>query len=154
MAQSNLDQLYKEYTQARFLDISKEQFIYLMHLLPSCLIVMSDGLLDREEWITLKRLTKILGDEFATEDLGEVEKEENLMLIYKGEIRYLLKNREQWEEKFIAALRDYLKINASSREFVKETIELFAAPEQNPKEEELEMYLELTNRLQLKKKIW
>ena len=84
MAKTKMDELYTEYTQVRFLDISKEQFIYIAHLLPSCLIVMSNGLLEKEEWVTLKRLTKILGDEFATEDLGQEEKEENLMLIYQG----------------------------------------------------------------------
>lgn len=115
---------------------------------------MSDGLLDHEEWVTLKQLSKILGEEFASEDLGHVEKEENLMLIYKGEIRYLLKNREQWEDKFIHALREYLKLSSNSRAFVKETMDLFASPEQKPKEEELEAYNDLTERLQLKKKIW
>ncbi|MGK7390588.1 MAG: hypothetical protein ACNS60_09555 [Candidatus Cyclobacteriaceae bacterium M2_1C_046] len=154
MPNPEIDKLYQEYTNARFLDINKEQFIYLMHLLPGCLIVMSDGLLDREEWVTLKQLSKILGDEFASEDLGDKEKEENLMLIYKGEMRYLLKNREQWEDKFINALQDYLKLSASSRDFVKETMDLFASPEQKPKEEEKEAYISLMDRLQLKKKIW
>ena len=150
----NTEQLYTEYTNARFLDINKEQFAYLLHLLPGCLIVMSDGLLDREEWVTLKRLSKILGNEFASEDLGDIEKEENLMLIYKGEIRYLLKHRDQWEDKFLTALKQYLRLNVTSRQFVKETMDLFAGPEQNPKEEELKAYNRLLDRLELKKKIW
>lgn len=154
MALTEIDQLYKDYTEERFLQINKEQFIYLMHLLPSCLIVMSDDILDHDEWVTLKHLSKILGSEFATEDLGVNEKEENLMLIYKGEIRYLLKNRNVWETRFIKALREQLKLNVSSREFVKETMDLFAAPEQSPKKEELEAYNSLMDRLQLKKKIW
>lgn len=144
MAKSKMDNLYTEYMQVRFLDINKEQFIYIAHLLPSCLIVMSDGLLDQEEWVTLKRLSKILGDEFATEDLGEEEKEENLMLIYKAEIRYLIKHREQWEEKFIAALKEYMAQESSSKEFVKETMDLFVSPDQNPGDKELETYKHLS----------
>lgn len=149
MAESKMDKLYDEYKQARFLDINKEQFIYIAHLLPSCLIVMSDGLLDREEWVTLKSLSKILGSEFATDDLGTDEKEENLMLIYKGEIRYLIKNKEVWQDKFIDALAEYINDQPSSKDFVKETMQLFVAPEQNPDERELSTYKKLSSALGL-----
>ena len=149
MAKSKMDDLYTEYMQVRFLDINKEQFIYIAHLLPSCLIVMSDGLLDQEEWVTLKRLSKILGDEFASDDLGTEEKEENLMLIYKAEIRYLIKNKEIWEEKFIDALKEYFEAQPSSKEFVKETMELFVSPDQNPDQREQETYKRLATDLGL-----
>ncbi len=149
MAKSKMDELYTEYMQVRFLDINKEQFIYIAHLLPSCLIVMSDGLLDQEEWVTLKRLSKILGSEFATDDLGTDEKEENLMLIYKAEIRYLIKHKDIWQKKFIAALREYFNTQPSSKDFVKETMELFVASDQNPDERELETYKMLTANLGL-----
>ena len=129
MAKSKLDNLYTEYTQVRFLDINKEQFIYIALLLPSCLLVLSDGLLEKDEWMTLKQLTKILGDEFATDELGTDEKGENLMLIYKAEMRYLLKNRSVWEDKFKAALLEHLTDHPASREFVHETMELFAGPD-------------------------
>lgn len=144
MAKSKMDNLYTEYMQVRFLDINKEQFIYIAHLLPSCLIVMSDGLLDQEEWVTLKRLSKILGSEFATDDLGTEEKEENLMLIYKAEIRYLIKHKDIWQDKFIAALKEYFIEQPSSKEFVKETMELFVSSDQNPDERELGTYKRLT----------
>lgn len=138
MAKAKIDNLYTEYTQVRFLDITKEQFIYITHLLPSCLIVMSDGLLDKEEWITLKRLSKILGDEFAANNLGQEDKEENLMLIYQGEIRYLIKNRERWENKFLEALCEYLEGKESSKAFIGETLDLFTSPEQHPEQVELD----------------
>ncbi|MDX1627353.1 MAG: hypothetical protein R3345_01570 [Fulvivirga sp.] len=149
MAKSKMDDLYTEYTQVRFLDINKEQFIYIAHLLPSCLIVMSDGLLDKEEWVTLKRLSKILGNEFATDDLGTEEKEENLMLIYKAEIRYLLKNKDTWEHKFIGALKEYIKEQEASKEFVKETMDLFVSEDQNPDEKEKATYRRLVSELGL-----
>jgi len=149
MATTKMDSLYDEYMKARFLDISKEQFIYVAHLLPSCLIVMSDGLLDNEEWLTLKRLSKILGDEFATDDLGTDEKEENLMLIYKAEIRYLIKNKDKWEDKFIDALKEYMEEQESSKEFVQETMELFVSPDQNPDARELDTFKRLSKELGL-----
>lgn len=149
MAKTKMDDLYTEYTQVRFLEINKEQFIYIAHLLPSCLIVMSDGLLDKEEWVTLKSLSKILGSEFASDDLGTDEKEENLMLIFKAEIRYLIKNKEQWQDKFIAALREYIKDNEASKEFLRETMELFVSDDQNPGDQELETYKKLVRDLGL-----
>ncbi len=149
MSTTKMDSLYKEYTEVRFLDVNREQFIYIAHLLPSCILVMSDGLLDNEEWLTLKQLSKILGDEFAADNLGTDEKEENLMLIYKGEIRYLLKNREQWEQKFLAALKEHLQSNPSSKEFLDETLDLFAGEDADPTSEEKATYDKLKANLGL-----
>lgn len=124
MAHLTIDELFQEYTQQRNLDINKEQFIYLVNLMPACLLAMSDGIVDRDEWDTVKSLTKILGEEFATEDLGG-EKEENLMLIYRGEMRYLIKHKHEWQEKFMAALKDYFTENDAATDFIEETLELF-----------------------------
>ncbi len=124
MSETKIDLLYREYSEIRFLDINKEQFVYLVNLTPVCLLAMSDGIMDKEEWATVKSLTKILGEEFASNDLGE-EKEENLMLIYRGEMRYLTKHRDKWEGKFIAALREYFEVNEAAKDFVEETFELF-----------------------------
>lgn len=124
MSETKIDLLYKEYSEIRFLDINKEQFVYLVNLMPVCLMATSDGIMDKEEWATVKSLTKILGEEFASDDLGE-EKEENLMLIYRGEMRYMVKHRNKWESKFLSALREYFSINDAAKDFVEETIELF-----------------------------
>jgi len=124
MSDSKIDLLYQEYSEIRFLDINKEQFVYLVNLMPVCLLAMSDGIMDKEEWATVKSLTKILGEEFASADLGD-EKEENLMLIYRGEMRYMVKHRDKWETKFISALREYFTVNEGAKDFVEETIELF-----------------------------
>lgn len=117
--------LFEAYTSERYISLNKEQFIYIANLFPALLVVLSDGIVDTEEWQTVKKLAKILGAEFATEEFGE-EKEENLTLIYKNEFRYLLKNREVWEERILEALRDYFTQNDSSKEFVVETMHLFA----------------------------
>jgi len=131
MALSKIDDLFKEYTQKRYLDINKEQFIYLVNLMPACLLAMSDGIIDHEEWDTVKSLTKILGEEFATEDLGS-EKEENLMLIYRGEMRYLIKHKNEWQDKFMEALKEYFIENESATDFIEETLELFVEDTEAP----------------------
>lgn len=126
---TKIDDLYTEYTQKRYLDINKEQFIYLVNLMPAVTVAMSDGIIDSSEWATVKSLTKILGEEFATEDLG-TEKEENLMLIYRGEMRYLIKHKNEWNDKFMSALKEYFSENDSSKDFVEETLELFTEDDQ------------------------
>lgn len=145
---TSMDQLFEEYTKVRNLELNKEQFIYLINLFPALLVVLSDGIVDREEWGTVKRLAKIMGDEFATEDLGE-EKEENLMLIYKSEFRYLLKEREKWEEKILTALKEYFTENEQSKDFVMETMYLFAQASDGISEEEDETIMFLTEKLGL-----
>lgn len=145
---SKIDQLFKEYTQERFIKLNKEQFVYIVNLFPALRVVMSDGIVDQEEWITVKRLAKILGDEFASEDLGD-EKEENLMLIYRAEFRHLIKKLDKWEDKFLAALKDYFNENGSSREFVVETMYLFASASDGVSQEENEVIEYLTKELGL-----
>ncbi|HAA16925.1 MAG TPA: hypothetical protein DCE41_36515 [Cytophagales bacterium] len=125
MATDKMNSLFEQYTAERYISLNKEQFIYIANLFPALLVVLSDGIVDTEEWQTVKKLAHILGAEFATEELGE-DKEENLTLIYKNEFRYLLKNREDWEEKILEALKDYFTQNDSSKEFVVETMHLFA----------------------------
>ena len=61
---SKIDTLYKEYTEERFLTLNKEQFIYLVNLFPALRVVLSDGIVDQDEWNTVKRLAKILGNEW------------------------------------------------------------------------------------------
>ncbi|SMG24482.1 hypothetical protein SAMN05661096_01459 [Marivirga sericea] len=145
---SKIDQLFKEYTQERFIKLNKEQFVYIVNLFPALRVVMSDGIVDQDEWVTVKRLAKILGDEFASEDLGE-EKEENLMLIYRSEFRHLVKNLDKWQTKFLDALKDYFKENETSKEFVVETMYLFASASDGVSEEENEVIEFLTQELGL-----
>jgi hypothetical protein len=145
---ASLDELYLEYSRVRNIDINKEQFIYILNLFPALLVVLSDGMVDGEEWKTVKKLATILGKEFATTDLG-MEKEENLTLIYKSEFKYLLKNRELWERKFLDTLKAYFSKNQSSKEFVLETMFLFANASDGISIEEDRMIDTLTTELGL-----
>jgi tellurite resistance protein len=145
---NSLEELYLEYSRVRNIDINKEQFIYILNLFPALLVVLSDGMVDGEEWKTVKKLATILGKEFATTDLG-MEKEENLTLIYKSEFKYLLKNREIWETKFLETLKNYFTKNQSSKEFVLETMFLFANASNGISLEEDKMIDNLTKELGL-----
>ena len=145
---SKIEELYQDYKKERNIQINKEQFIYVVNLFPALLVVLSDGLIDSDEWNIVKKLAKILGKEFATEDLG-MEKEENLTLIYRAEFKYLIKHREQWELRFIEALKSYFKENSSSKEFVLETMYLFANASEGISDEEDKVIEQLSKELGL-----
>lgn len=145
---SHINQLYEVYSEKRNIKLNKEQFVYLVTLFPALRVALSDGLVDDDEWLVVKRLAKILGDEFASDDLGQ-EKEENLMLIYKSEFRYLIKDLDEWEEKFLIALKEYFKENEASKEFVMETMYLFANASDGVSDAEMKNINKLTNQLGL-----
>lgn len=144
-----MEALHTEYIQERMLSLNEEQFIYIVNLFPAIRVVLSDGIVDQEEWQTVKHMAKILGDEFASDDLGN-EKEENLMLIYKAEFRYLIKNLEKWEAKFLDALKEYFELNDASHDFVLETMLLFAHASDGVSEEESKTIDYLVKELDLK----
>ena len=144
----SLDNLYHAYIQKREIPLHKHQFIHLLKIYPSLVVLMSDGIVDKEERLVMNVQASKLGYDHATEDLG-IEKEENLMLIYRSEFRYLIKNRHDWERKFLDALKEYLNNNEKEKSLVKETMQLFASASQGTSVEEefaigqLKQYLNL-----------
>jgi tellurite resistance protein len=145
---SLINQLFEEYSKKRNLKLNKDQFVYLVNLFPALRVALSDGMVDDDEWVTVKRLAQILGDEFASDDTGK-ETEQNLMVIYKSEFSYLIKNIEEWEEKFLVALKAYFEENEPSKEFVMETMYLFANASDGVSDKELKNINQLTDRLGL-----
>src|SRR5690606_26789822 len=128
--------------------IHKNQFIRLLTVYPALIVLMSDGVVDKEERLIMNIHASKLGYNFASDDLGQ-EKEENLMLIYKAEFTFLIKNRHEWECKFLDTLKEYLENNEKEKSLVKETMQLFASASQGTSVEEefaigqLKMYLSL-----------
>lgn len=117
--------LYKEYLKCRFLNINFEQFVYLVTIFPSLIVLKSDGVVDKEEWDAIKAIVKIIARQTANAH-PNYEEEENLNLIYCAEIRHLLKNQDKWENKFLIALKEHLLKDDEHLEFVQETMHLFA----------------------------
>ncbi len=143
-----LDKLYHDYILERDIPLHKHQFIHLLKIYPSLVVLMSDGIVDKEERLIMNIQASKLGYDHATDDLG-IEKEENLMLIYRAEFRYLIKHRHEWERKFLDALKEFLENNEEEKSLVKETMQLFASASQGTSVEEefaigqLKMYLSL-----------
>ncbi|CAN5176314.1 hypothetical protein BH23BAC1_BH23BAC1_41060 [soil metagenome] len=124
MVAIKINELYKEYVKHRKIDLKKDQFLWIVNLFPALLVVLSDGIVDSEEWSEVKKLSAKLGHDY-TKNM-DPEKEEILSSIYRAEFQYLLKNRDIWEIKFLNALKDYFEENDQSKDFVLETMFLFA----------------------------
>ena len=58
------------------------------------------------------------------------------MLIYQAEFRYLIKNRHNWERKFLDALKDVIKEDQKEKNLIKETMQMFANASDGTSKEE------------------
>lgn len=135
MASNPVHALYLEYTKERNLELTEDQFGSFMAFFPALIVASSDGMVDKEEWMYCKKLASGLGNSFNETDNDE--ESENLTLIYRYEFRYLLKNLDKWENKFVKALKLYLQENEYAKEFINETIYLFASASQGISQEEM-----------------
>jgi hypothetical protein len=148
MAESYIRELFNEYTKERNIEMSEEQFASFLAFFPALLVAASDGIVDKDEWLYCKKLASGLGNSYNEGDSEEAH--ENLTLIYRGEFRYVLKHLDRWEPKFLKALKQYLVDNDYTKEFVTETIYLFANASEGIVQEEMDKINYLEKELHLK----
>ncbi len=123
---SKVNRLYREYIKRRGLPLSKEQFSSFMAFYPSLLVVACDGIVDKEEWMYCKKLASGLGTTFANDSVNTTTSAKKLTYIYQNEFKYLLKNLDEWRDKFLGALREHISTNDDAKDFVHETVFIFA----------------------------
>lgn len=140
--------LFEEYLTTRKVKLSKEEFFYIILLYPSLLVCMCDGKLDQKEWEGVTMLAKSLADEFSDVNLGEQDKEQ-LTQALRTEFRYLLDNVDKWSKKFLNTLKNHLEMNPGEREFILETMYLFANTDEGISDIEQKTIDDLTKRLAL-----
>jgi len=138
--------LYAEYTKVRKPRLNEEQFAYLTKIYPALLICMSDGLLDQEEWEGIVKITYGLAEEFV---VLPTDDKEIIAVAFRTEFRYLLDHIDKWSKKFLNALKDSIKDDKDDKEFVLETMYLFANIAGGISSEEQHEIDRLTQRLEL-----
>lgn len=144
---TQVEQLLEEYKKVRNLDLSLDQFTYILNLYPSLIVCMCDGVLDKGEWEGILRTAKGLAMEYG-DNLTD-EEMERLEQSFRTEFRYLLDNIEKWQKKFLNALKNHISGSRTDKEFVLESMYLFANAADgisNVEQETIEM---LTERLAL-----
>ncbi len=143
-----IEKLFKEYKRIRPVKIDIQQFTYLVNLFPAMLVVMSDDVLDATEWEAVKSLARAMAQSLPEERL-EPEEQEGLERVFITEFRYLLDNTERWRSKFLNALSNIVNENNQSKEFVLETMYLFANASDGISVEEQTAINDLSRRLNL-----
>lgn len=113
--------LYDTYLSSREIHLSFPQFLNILNLYPSLLVCLSDGVLDKEEWEGLMKIARNLAVYEETD-----EEIEDLQKMYQVEFRYLIDHIDQWQTPFLNALKDHMTRAEGDKEFVLESMYLFA----------------------------
>jgi len=119
-----LRHLYASYRNKRHISLSVDQFTYLINLFPSLMVCMSDGIMDDKEWAGLEKNIEVLSFELSQEE-GVLD-HFNLQNLFLSELKYLSQHLSEWQEAFISALSDHLKESTEDKDFVLESLYLFA----------------------------
>ncbi|MAE82760.1 MAG: hypothetical protein CMB80_08500 [Flammeovirgaceae bacterium] len=144
---SQAEQLLDEYRRVRNVELTLDQFLYILNLYPSLIVCMCDGVLDKEEWDGVLRLAKGLALEYG--DGLDGSGMEQLEQSFRTEFRYLLDNIEKWQKKFLNALKNHIGENREDKEFILESMYLFANAADGISEVEQETIHMLSERLAL-----
>jgi hypothetical protein len=145
---NNVDILLDEYRRVRRVEITKELFIYVLKLYPALLVCMSDGKLDDDEWDNIMKLARGLADEFEDHTPMNIDKD-RMAQNFRTEFRYLLENTDRWSKKFLNALKSHIDDNRHEKEFVMESMYLFANTADGISMEEQQAINNLSDRLML-----
>ena len=148
MATDTIEKLYEEYQLERNAKISKEQFTSFVVFFPSLLVIISDGVVDMEEWEYLQQLSLFMAKSFKKE--GDSAKNVNeLSKCYLMEVSYIIKHLKDYQDDFLLALKSYLEENPEDKVSVFDTIKLFADASNGTSTEEEEKIESIANYLQL-----
>ena len=147
LMKSQAEQLLDEYRRVRNVELTLDQFLYILNLYPSLIVCMCDGVLDKEEWDGVLRLAKGLALEYG--DGLDGSGMEQLEQSFRTEFRYLLDNIEKWQKKFLNALKNHIGENRGDKEFILESMYLFANAADGISEVEQETIHMLSERLAL-----
>ncbi|HAA16926.1 MAG TPA: hypothetical protein DCE41_36520 [Cytophagales bacterium] len=144
----SISQLYQKYTAERPTSVTEEQFVTFTVFFPNLIIIISDGVIDLEEWEYVKQLARFMAKSFKDEGDEQVNVE-GLADCYLREISYLIKFLADWRDAFLDALQPYLASRPDAKTSILDTIQLFAEASEGTSDEEQAQIDEIKNRLQL-----
>jgi len=143
-----IKQLFQAYKQERVVSVNVEQFTSFTVFFPTLLVIISDGVIDLEEWEYVKQLARFMAKSFKEEGAQEVNIDE-LADAYLDEISYLVKFLRDWQSQFLEALKSYVVEKPEIKPSIKDTIYLFAEASDGTSTEEQEKIDFLEDYLQL-----
>jgi hypothetical protein len=142
-----IESLHTEYVKVSSTKLNAEQFGTLVMFFPALLVIASDGVIDQEEWVYVKYLSKFMSDTYK-KNLTETELAALNQSFYK-DLEFLIDNLDTWETRFVKALRTHLDENTHQKELIVETLHLFAEASEGESDDEVEKIEELCEKLAL-----
>jgi hypothetical protein len=144
--------LYEEYTEQRKLNITFDQFTFLLTSYPALLIVSTDGKVDIKEWNYLKKRSDDLAELLLPKET-DPELISDLKNMLLDEFKYLLMNFDTWERKFMKTLKNYLQEKPELKRSILESIYLFASVSEGICEKEEVMIEHLRKELDIEESL-
>lgn len=144
---THIASLLGEYQRVRRIELNRNLFIYILKLYPSLLVCISEGKLHDEQWEIIMKLARGLAEEYA--DLIPKADKEEIAQNFRTEFRYLLENVEKWKRKFLNVLKSHVENNRDDKEFVTESMYLFANLTGDISKEAQQVINDLSDRLDL-----
>jgi len=148
MQSKTISTLYEEYREERNVKITEDQFASFVVFFPSLLVIISDGVVDMEEWEYLQQLSHFMAKSFK-QDGASTEDVDQLSKCYLLEIAYTIKHLKDYQEVFLTALQAYLAENPQDKVSVLDTIKLFADASEGTSDDEASKIDYLTQLLDL-----
>ena len=103
-----LNDLHEEYTETRKLKLNVEQFLAFVAYYPALLVAKTDGVVDEKEWSLLQELANRIVAETLPQNADKEEVKDYKGLFF-NEFHYLVENLDQWDRKFMKALKQVLE---------------------------------------------
>jgi len=144
----NPQELYKAYVQISHTALNEEQFYTLLSFFPSLLVVAADGIIDEEEQVYISYIAKSMAENFL-EDHQNISDVDTLKNLFLKDLEKLAQSIPVWEEKFLDALKIYLKKHPEIKNDIIETMYLFSDASESSADLEEALIEKLKMRLEL-----
>ncbi len=140
--------LFTEYQANCNTKLTQEQFTTLLTFFPSLLVIAADGVIEDEEWIYVKYISRSMAETFIDDFGGEINVAE-LKQLYYNDLEYLVSSLGQWEEKFLVVLKEYLQDAPDLKEDIVDIMYMFAEASDNDSVDEERVIQEVKRRLNI-----
>ena len=140
--------LFDEYHKNCNTKLTQEQFTTLLTFFPSLLVIAADGVIEDEEWIYVKYISRSMAETFI-DDFGEEINVGELKQMYYNDLEYLVGALGQWEDKFLVALKEYLVETPDLKEDIVDIMYMFAEASDNDSVDEERVIQEVKKRLDI-----
>lgn len=127
--------LFEEYHTHCNTKLTQEQFTTLLTFFPSLLVIAADGVIEDEEWIYVKYISRSMAETFI-DDFGHDVNVASLKKLYYNDLEYLVNSLQRWENPFLEALKDYLREAPELKEDIVDIMYMFAEASDNDSTDE------------------